>query len=98
MIRLNFKEFEIYAGVSKDRRQKGDARETFADVLYTKGCGVRSGSLTMRIYESDGEIEFDEQDVDFMLAIAMQHCNPAFIDGLQEQVERGKNNDNDKKE
>ena len=45
-----------------------------------------------------GEIEFDEQDVDFMLAIAMQHCNPAFIDGLQEQVERGKNNDNDKKE
>ena len=49
MKRLNFKEFGIYTGICRKNRQIGDARESFADLLYLHANGIRAHALACPI-------------------------------------------------
>lgn len=89
-MKLNFKEFSLPMGVSGKRRRIGDARESFADIVYLKTTGIRSHSLAMKIYESEGEEEYSDQEVQLMREVAERWCAPNFIDGLLEQINNQK--------
>lgn len=86
MKQIDFEHFGIYEGISHDRRVIGDARETFSDIIYTRTNGIRAHALAMKIYRSKGITEFDDQEVSLILKTANEHCTPAFIDGLMEQM------------
>ena len=87
MKKLDFKNFEIYTGVSKQKTQEGDARESFADVIYTRANGIRAADIAMKIYKSDGVIEFDDTEINLIQAISCQYCSPAFAESLNRQIE-----------
>lgn len=87
MAKLNFKEFFVYTGVSKKHKQAGDVRELFADLLYTRVNGIRSHALALKIYQSEGETDFTEDEVQLIRNTAELQCLPGFIDGLNEQLE-----------
>ncbi|MGL4520795.1 MAG: hypothetical protein ACRCUJ_14295 [Phocaeicola sp.] len=86
MKKVNFKELSIYKGISKREKVIGDARESFADILYSQSNGIRSHSLALKIFESDGEIEVTTEEEQLIVSIAERFCTPAFIDGLMEQL------------
>lgn len=87
MIKINFKEFAVYTGVSRKNKKVGDARETFANLLYTNVNGIRSHALALKIYQSEGETEFTDDEVLLIRRTAEAQCLPGFIDGLIEQIE-----------
>lgn len=89
MKRIDFEHFGMYEGISHGRRVTGDARETFADILYTRTNGIRAHALALKIYRSKGMEEYDEQEAALILKAAGDHCTPAFIDGLLEQMKGG---------
>lgn len=85
-MKVNFKEFTIPTGISKKNRQTGDARESFADLVYMKGSGIAAHALALKIYQSEGGAEYSQEEVALMRKVAAAYCSPAFIDGLEEQL------------
>lgn len=85
-MKLNFQRFRIPTGVSCKCHRTGDARESFADVLYLNVNGIRAHALAMKIYNSEGETEFSTEEVKLIKEVADKLCTPNFIDGLMEQL------------
>ena len=44
----------------------------------------------MKIYKSEGETEYGEDEVRLMSTVADKYCVPGFIDGLNEQLNNNK--------
>ena len=93
MKRLNFKEFGIYTGICRKNRQIGDARESFADLLYLHANGIRAHALALKIYRSDGFVEYTGDEIALIRETAYKYCLPNFIDGLNEQLDNNHNNE-----
>lgn len=89
MAKINFQQFRIPAGIDRSRYQIGDARESVANMLYLNVNGIRAHALALKIYRSEGETDFTEEEVRTLREVADTYATPAFIDGLNEQLEGG---------
>lgn len=89
MAKINFQQFRIPAGIDRSRYQTGDAREGVANMLYLNVNGIRAHALALKIYRSEGETDFTEEEVRTLREVADTYATPAFIDGLNEQLEGG---------
>ena len=88
-MKLNFQQFSIPTGISRKNRQTGDARESFANLLYLNVNGIRAHALAMKIYQSEGEVTYLQEEVKLIKEVAEKFCTPSFIDGLMEQMKGG---------
>ena len=88
-MRIDFKHFTVPTGINGLHKQTGDARESFADIIYTMVNGIRAHTLAMKIYKSDGAVEYTDDEVRLMKGLAERYCTPAFIDGLRAQIQEG---------
>lgn len=86
MPKINFQQFKMYASITRMNVQTIDAREQFADMIYTHVNGIKAHALALKIYNSKGKTEYSEEEVKLIRAVAEQWCVPGFIDGLNEQV------------
>lgn len=89
MAKINFQQFRIPTGIDRSRYQTGDARESVANMLYLNVNGIRAHALAMKIYQSDGEVEYSDEEVKTLTEVANAYGTPAFIDGLREMLKRG---------
>lgn len=83
MKKLNFKEFRIPAGISRQRYQTVDVRESVADLLYTHVSGIRAHRLAFKIYESCEETEYSDEETALIRRAVETYCLPSVIDGLR---------------
>lgn len=90
-MRIDFKHFTVPTGINGLHKRTGDARESFADIIYTMVNGIRAHALAMKIYKSDGAVEYTDDEVKLIKEVADRMCAPNFIDGLNEQLKGGDN-------
>lgn len=95
MVKLDFQHFTVPSGISGRDSRMGDARESFADILYMGASGIRAHALAMKIYKSEGAEEYTDEEMRLIKGLAERFCTPAFIDGLRAQIEKGGNNESD---
>lgn len=86
MTRLNFQQFRIPTGIDRTQYRTGDARESVANMLYLNVNGIRAHALALKIYNSEGLTEFTDEEVKSLTDVASNYGTPAFIDGLNEQI------------
>ena len=96
MARINFKELPDYTGISRKKTVTGDARESFADVLYTRMNGVRAKNLALRIFNSEGEMALDTEDERLVRFAAANLCIPSVGDAIIDMLDN--NPENEKEE
>jgi hypothetical protein len=84
---INFKQFEIYEDIAKRSKKTIDVSEVFANIIYQRTTGVRAHELAMRIYR-EGEIQVSSEDEQMIISVVHQFCTPAFIDAINEQLEK----------
>lgn len=89
MKKIDFKNFEMPLGISINRTQVGDVRESVANLVYLNVCGIKAHALALKIYQSDGKTEYNDEEVRTIMDVANLYGTPAFIDGLRNQLERG---------
>lgn len=89
MAKLDFQHFTVPSGISGKDSRTGDARESFADILYMGASGIRAHALAMKIYKSEGAEEYTDEEMRLMKGLAERFCTPAFIDGLRAQIKKG---------
>ena len=66
-------------------------RELIANLIYEKGSGLACSVLAHRIYEHRGEIEFSEDEVKILRAVAETFLAPAACDALTALLDNSKN-------
>lgn len=86
MVRLNFQQFRIPTGIDRTQYRTGDARESVANMLYLNVNGIRAHALALKIYNSEGETDYTDEEVRSLTEVAANYGTPAFIDGLNEQI------------
>lgn len=86
MAKINFQQFKVYASINRKAAQTIDAREQFADMIYTHVNGIRAHALAMKIYKSENNTDYNPEEVKMIKSVADQLCVPGFIDGLNEQL------------
>lgn len=84
---IDFKEFSLPLGISQSRAKVIDAREGFADLVYTNINGIAAHSLAFKIYRSEGPTEYTDGEADIIRRVAESLATPAFIDGLKKQID-----------
>lgn len=88
-MKLNFKEMKILAGIADQNSYLQDVRETFADVIY-RGCnGIAALELARKIYKSDGEEDYVDNEVK-LIRQAASLCTPQFIESINLMMEDNK--------
>lgn len=93
MAKINFQAFGIYVSVNRKAVQTIDVREKFADMIYNNVNGIKAHALALKIYESEGEADYTEDEVKLVRVVAERLCVPGFIDGLNEQLDNNPNNE-----
>lgn len=88
MTKIDFERFSIPAGIGSGEVRTGDVRESFANVIYQAGTGIRAHALALKIYRSKGGTEYDDAEEALIMSMAERYCTPGFIDGLE--MQRGK--------
>lgn len=88
-MRIDFKHFTVPTGINGLHKQTGDARESFADIIYTMVNGIRAHALAMKIYKSEGAEDYTDEETKLITSVAERYCTPAFIDGLRAQIREG---------
>lgn len=95
MAKLDFQHFSVPVGINGKVSRIGDARESFADVIYMGASGIRAHALAMKIYKSEGTEEFTDEEMRLITGLAERFCTPAFIDGLRAQMQKGSGDESD---
>ena len=82
-MKIDFKRLRMYADITRSEESVLviDARKQFADIIYKNGSGIECLDLALKIYRSDGEEEYSEQEYSIMKHMASM-CSPMFIDAV----------------
>lgn len=75
-------------GITRQARQVIDAREQIADLLYTRVSGIKAHRLAFKVFDSTGETEFGEEEIEMIRMAVERYCIPSVIDGLEEMLDR----------
>lgn len=95
IMKIDFKNFTVPTGISGKSSRTGDARESFADVVYMNVNGIRAHALAMKIYRSKGAEDYTDEETKLITSVAERYCTPAFIDGLRAQIMKGGGSESD---
>ena len=75
-MKINFAQLEVYTDIKKTNKVCADVRQQLGELLYETGSGIKLHSLALKIYNSEGETEYDAEEVNII--------KPAFIDAIIE--------------
>lgn len=92
-MKIDFQHFNVYMAVNHKSARIMDVRESFADMIYNNVNGIKAHALALKIYESEGEADYTDDEVKLVRIVAERLCVPGFIDGLNEQLYNNPNNE-----
>lgn len=83
-MKINFAQLETYTDIQKTNKICLDARQQLGELIYEAGSGIKAHALALKIYNSEGETEYDTEEVNIIKQYIEQYCKPAFIDAIIE--------------
>ena len=89
-MKINLERIEVYADLAKSRSTVVDMRDLIANIIYEKGSGLACSVLAHKIYEHRGEMEFDEEEVKILRAVAENFLAPAACDAITALLDNSK--------
>ncbi|MGN1230126.1 MAG: hypothetical protein ACI4T5_10815 [Prevotella sp.] len=82
MKKVNFTSLSVRTGIGSDQTTQLNIKESFANMLYTQVSGIAALTLAQKIYKSQGEEEYDDNEYDLIMRVANAMCTPAIIEAL----------------
>lgn len=82
---LNLKQLEVFSNIAKTQCCVVDIREVFADLIYSRGSGIKAHALAMKLYNSDENTDYTDNEIDLIRKYS-EMCTPAIIDAINRQL------------
>lgn len=89
-MKIDFEHFKMYTDVAHKNTLMQDVREQFANTVYQTVQGVAGLSLSMKIYKSSGETEYDDTEMNLVKQTAENYTAAMFISSLNEIINNQK--------
>lgn len=80
-MKIDFGKVEVFTGIAKRQCVIENIREQFADLIYNMGRGVAAHALALKIYNSDSETEYTQEECN-MIRQFSEMCSPNVIDAI----------------
>ena len=87
MVKLNFEKMPCYVDIRRQAKMELDIKFDFSNAMYKKGAGIAVGALALKIYNSCGDEEYNEQECRMILDFASS-MNPFIRDSIKEAIEK----------
>lgn len=94
MKKINFKELQIQENIFSNTKTLVDLREGFSNVVYKNSQGIKGLDLALKIYKSDGEIEFNDDELQIIKSVS-EICVAPITKAIQDIFNEDKKNTND---
>lgn len=91
-MKLNFKELHLFDSIDHQKEIVVDYRKSFSDAIYKGGNGFEAHILCHKIFESNGDEEYTDREVELIQAYSV-FGNPQFIDAVNAMIEKNRRND-----
>lgn len=78
---INFSKFPCYTSIAKTSTVEVNIKEILANAMYMRGSGIVTGALAMKIYNSDGELDYNNQECEIIKQFS-QVINPVLKDSI----------------
>lgn len=86
-MKIDFQHFKMWMDITHKDRIETDLRKDFADIIYKNANGVMALDIAMKIYKSEGPVEFSVDEMEF-LSIFVKDTTPQFQDSFNDnQIE-----------
>lgn len=85
MTKINFSKLPCYVDIRKAGKMEMDVKYNFSNALYIQGHGVAMGALAMKIYNSTGKEEYNDEECKIILTFA-QSISPMLFDSLRDII------------
>lgn len=85
MVKIDFSKLPCYVDIRKAGKMEMDVKFNFANTLYIQGHGIAMGALAMKIYNSTGGEEYNDQECKIILDFA-QVISPMLYDSLKDII------------
>lgn len=82
-MKIDFENFRLFKGIDKKNVEVLNVKNVFADELYTRGQGIVFHALALKIFNSDANTDYNENEYQLMTMFAEQCMSPNFIDSLK---------------
>lgn len=82
MKKINFSSLSVRTGIGSEQTTQLNIKESFANMLYTQVSGIAALVLAQKIYKSEGEKEYDDNEYELIMRVANAMCVPAVIEAL----------------
>lgn len=84
---LNFKQLMISTDITRKHCENIDSREGLANVLYCNGQGIAAHALAIKIYNSNEETEYSDEEISLIKEYVNSYCKPFFIDAINRAID-----------
>lgn len=81
-MKINFEKIELFTDIAKKNSLMFDAREQFADLIYKNATGIKAHALSLKIYHSQGDTEYSDEECMLIRQYSESLCTPGFIDAI----------------
>lgn len=82
MKKINFEKLEIFTDIAKTNKVEQNLKSEFANFIYKNAAGIEMHALAMKIYNSEGETEYNDKECELIRA-ASRSLAPFFIDAIE---------------
>ena len=82
MVKINFESLRVFKDIEHKVCEVMDVKMAVANELYEKGQGIAFHALAMKIYNSQGDTEYTDEEYELIMNYANQMCRPSVIDAL----------------
>ena len=82
-MKIDFENFRLFKGIDKKNVEVLNVKNVFADELYTRGQGIAFHALALKIFNSDANTDYNENEYQLMTMFAEQCMSPNVIDSLK---------------
>lgn len=87
-MKINFKKLKVFPNIERGNSIVIDVHRNFADMIYQRGTGIAAHSLAMKIYNSDGDADYSDEEVEQIKDYAQKLGTPMFIDAIDNAIKR----------
>ena len=91
-MKIDFSKLPCFTNISKQEKVNMDIKYDLSNAMYMQGGGIEIGSLAMKIYNSEGEIEYTKEECTILLNF-LRRANMMLADSLEDLIKtsEGKN-------
>ena len=82
MVKINFESLRVFKDIEHKVCEVMDVKMAVANELYEKGQGIAFHALAMKIYNSQGDTEYTDEEYELIMNYANQMCRPSVIEAL----------------